>query len=55
MYCILQMLRDAVFLDLARVGARGVQEGAARAPGPVDDLLGQDLVVVAVIGVFRRG
>ena len=37
---------------MAGAGAGGVQEGAAGAPGPVDDFFGQDLEVVAVVGFW---
>jgi hypothetical protein len=49
---ILQMRRDIFELDPGGIGAGGMQERTAGAPGPVDHFLGQDLEVVAVVGVL---
>jgi hypothetical protein len=49
------MLRNFRLADLAGVGARGVQERAARAPGAVDDLLGQELEIGAIVGLLVAG
>ena len=46
------MRRDVLLLDLARIGARRMQECSARAPGAVDDLLRESLEVIAVIRVL---
>ncbi len=43
------MRGEPVALHLGRVGAGGMQECAAGTPRPVDNFLGQDLEVIAVI------
>src|SRR5260370_19554974 len=48
----LQVVRDTVFGDAARIGARRVQEGAAGAPGAIHDVLGKALKVVGVVVLF---
>ena len=50
------MLRNAGLAHLAGVGARTVQESATGAAGAIDQFLGEDLVVVAVVvlGVADR-
>ncbi len=46
------MFGNGGFLDLAGIGARGVQEGAAGAAGTIDDLFGEGLKVVAIVVVL---
>ena len=46
------MRRNVALLDAAGAGAGGMQEGAAGAPGAVDNFLGQNLEIVAVINLL---
>ena len=47
-----EVLRHALARQVTRSGARRMKEGAARAPGAIDDGFGEDLDVLAVVG-FR--
>ena len=47
---VLEVIRNIGGLDAARIGARGMQECATGSPGAIDDLLGQLLKVLAVVG-----
>ncbi len=46
------MRGNAAFADLAGIGARGVEESAAGAAGAVDDIFGEQLEVIGVVGIL---
>ena len=46
------MRGNAAFAYFAGIGARGVEEGASGAAGAVDDVFGEELEVVCVVGIF---
>src|SRR5208337_5069964 len=48
----LQVFRDTVLADAAGVGARGMEECAARSTSAVHDVFGESLEVVGVVVLF---
>jgi hypothetical protein len=49
---VMKVFGDAVSLDLAGIGPRGMKERAAGTAGTVDDFFGKDLEIIAVVVVL---